>query len=81
MLLCLLTVLAVSIARRWWQESTEQKACCLSYQVDRLAAEHNIFCTRNGRLSMAGINSSNVGRLAEAIHAVTTTESSQAKAA
>ena len=50
-------------------------------QVDRLAAEHNIFCTRNGRLSMAGINSSNVGRLAEAIHAVTTTESSQARAA
>lgn len=50
-------------------------------QVDRLAAEHNIFCTRNGRLSMAGVNSSNVGRLAEAIHAVTTTESSQAHAA
>ena len=49
-------------------------------QVDRLAAEHNIFATRNGRLSMAGVTSSNVGRLAEAMHAVST-ENSQARAA
>lgn len=54
---------------------------CLLVQVDRLAAEHDIFCTRNGRLSMAGVTSSNVGRLAEAVHAVTTSDSSHAKAA
>lgn len=41
-------------------------------QVDRLAQEHNIFMTRNGRISMAGVTSGNVGRLAEALHQVTT---------
>ncbi|KAF5099136.1 hypothetical protein D0Z03_001084 [Geotrichum reessii] len=40
-------------------------------QVDRLAQEYSVYLTRNGRISIAGITSSNVGRLAEAIHAVT----------
>lgn len=40
-------------------------------QVDRLAKEYSVYLTRNGRISIAGITSSNVGRLAEAIHAVT----------
>lgn len=44
--------------------------CCC--QVDRLTSEHSIYLTRNGRISMAGVNSGNVGRLAEAIHTVTT---------
>jgi len=39
--------------------------------VDRLAAQHSIYMTRNGRISMAGVNSKNVERLADAIHAVT----------
>lgn len=39
--------------------------------VDALAAKHHIYMTRNGRISMAGVNSHNVGRLAEAMHAVT----------
>ncbi|PNG99580.1 Aspartate aminotransferase, mitochondrial, partial [Tetrabaena socialis] len=39
--------------------------------VDELAEKHHIFMTRNGRISMAGVNTRNVGRLAEAIHAVT----------
>ena len=34
-------------------------------------AEHAIFMTRNGRISMAGVTSSTVQRLAEAVHAVT----------
>lgn len=41
-------------------------------QVDRLTGEHSIYLTRNGRISMAGVNSRNVDRLAEAIHRVTT---------
>lgn len=39
--------------------------------VDALAAKHHIYMTRNGRISMAGVNTHNVGRLAEAMHAVT----------
>ena len=38
---------------------------------DALAAQHSIYLTRNGRISMAGVNTGNVGRLAEAMHAVT----------
>jgi aspartate aminotransferase, mitochondrial len=40
-------------------------------QVDALAAQHSIYMTRNGRISMAGVNTGNVGRVAEAIHKVT----------
>jgi aspartate/tyrosine/aromatic aminotransferase len=40
--------------------------------VDRLTGELSIYLTRNGRISMAGVNSRNVDRLAEAIHRVTT---------
>ncbi|KAF2071810.1 hypothetical protein CYY_006871 [Polysphondylium violaceum] len=40
-------------------------------QVDRLASEFHIYLTRNGRISIAGINSSNVEYLAKAMHAVT----------
>lgn len=39
--------------------------------VDVLAEKHHIYMTRNGRISMAGVNTKNVGRLAEAMHAVT----------
>lgn len=39
--------------------------------VDALASQHSIYMTRNGRISMAGMNSGNVARLAEAVHAVT----------
>jgi len=39
--------------------------------VDRLAAEYSIYMTRNGRISMAGVNTKSVGPLARAMHAVT----------
>jgi len=39
-------------------------------QVDRLASEYHIYMTRNGRISMAGVSSKNVGYLAKAIHEV-----------
>jgi aspartate aminotransferase, mitochondrial len=40
-------------------------------QVDRLTHEYHIYLTKNGRISMAGVTSRNVGYLAEAMHAVT----------
>lgn len=41
-------------------------------QVDALTSKHSIYLTRNGRISMAGVNTGNVARLAEALHSVTT---------
>ncbi|KAJ1643113.1 aspartate transaminase aat1 [Coemansia asiatica] len=40
-------------------------------QVDRLARDYHVYLTRDGRVSIAGISSSNVAYLAESIHAVT----------
>jgi len=40
-------------------------------EVDRLTKEYHIYLTKNGRISVAGVTSSNVNYLAEAIHAVT----------
>jgi aspartate aminotransferase len=59
-----------------WNHVTEQIGMfCYSgmsgEQVDRLRTEHHIYMTRNGRISMAGVTSKNVGRLAKAIHEVT----------
>ncbi|RQM04995.1 hypothetical protein DH86_00003733 [Scytalidium sp. 3C] len=39
-------------------------------QMDKLAKEHSVYATKDGRISVAGITSANVKRLAEAIHAV-----------
>ncbi|PSK40160.1 hypothetical protein B9Z65_8100 [Elsinoe australis] len=40
-------------------------------QMDALAKEHSVYATKDGRISVAGITSANVGRLAEAIFKVT----------
>jgi len=40
-------------------------------QVERLAKEFSIYLTKDGRISVAGITSKNVGYLAHAIHEVT----------
>lgn len=40
-------------------------------QVAKLQSDYSIYCTGDGRFSMAGINSSNVAYIAEAVHAVT----------
>jgi aspartate aminotransferase len=39
-------------------------------EVERLAKEHSVYMTKDGRISVAGITSDNVGYLAEAIYAV-----------
>jgi aspartate aminotransferase len=59
-----------------WNHVTEQIGMfCFSgmtgEQVDKLREEHHIYMTRNGRISMAGVTSGTVGRLASAIHDVT----------
>lgn len=40
-------------------------------QVERLTGEFSVYMTKDGRISMAGVTSGNVGYLANAIHAVT----------
>ncbi|KAF1808743.1 mitochondrial TPA: aspartate transaminase [Eremomyces bilateralis CBS 781.70] len=40
-------------------------------QVATLAKEHSVYCTKDGRISVAGITSGNVKRLAESIYKVT----------
>lgn len=40
-------------------------------QVERITKEFHVYLTKDGRISIAGINSSNVKRLAYAIHQVT----------
>jgi aspartate aminotransferase len=39
--------------------------------VERLSKEFNVYLTKDGRVSVAGITSKNVGHLAKSIHAVT----------
>jgi len=39
--------------------------------MEILAKEHSVYATKDGRISVAGITSKNVGRLAEAIYKVT----------
>lgn len=40
-------------------------------QVEKLIAEHAVFMTKDGRISLAGINSGNAEYVAKAIHEVT----------
>jgi len=40
-------------------------------QVEQLTKDYHVYLTKDGRISVAGINSKNVGYLAAAIHAVT----------
>jgi len=59
-----------------WNHVTEQIGMfCFSgmtgEMVDKLAQDYHIYMTRNGRISMAGVTSGTVDRLAMAMHAVT----------
>jgi len=68
--------LAENGSQRDWSHITNQIGMfCYSgltpEQVDALAAEHHIYMTRNGRISIAGVSSKNVSYLAKAVHAVT----------
>jgi aspartate aminotransferase, mitochondrial len=59
-----------------WKHITDQTGMfCYSglsaVQVTRLRDEFHIYCTTDGRISIAGVTSGNVEYLAQAIHAVT----------
>lgn len=59
-----------------WQHITDQIGMfCFTglnaSQVEKLINEHSVYLTKDGRISMAGVTSKNVGYLAKAIHAVT----------
>lgn len=59
-----------------WQHITDQIGMfCFTgmtpEQSDRLVKDFSVYLTRDGRISMAGVTSKNVGYLAEAMHAVT----------
>ncbi|XP_035399661.1 aspartate aminotransferase, mitochondrial isoform X1 [Cygnus atratus] len=61
---------------RNWQHITDQIGMfCFTglkpEQVERLIKEFSIYMTKDGRISMAGVTSGNVGYLAHAIHQVT----------
>ena len=40
-------------------------------QVEKITKEYSVYLTKDGRISIAGITSGNVGHLAEAMHAAT----------
>lgn len=44
-------------------------------QVTQLREKHAIYMTMNGRISIAGLNTGNIKRIAEAFHEVTSAES------
>ena len=59
-----------------WKDITDQiEMFCFTglspEQCDKLMNEHSIYLTRNGRISIAGLNTGNVERVANAIHEVT----------
>jgi aspartate aminotransferase len=67
--------LASAGSTRDWEHITDQIGMfCFSGlngdQVLKLRTEHSIYMTGDGRISMAGVTSGNVGRLAAAMHEV-----------
>lgn len=65
---------AAGSAKDWSHITTQIGMFCytglLPEQVDRLREEFHVYITRDGRVSMAGINQGNVGYVAKAMHAV-----------
>lgn len=72
------TELALAGSTLPWEHVTEQIGMfCFTglseAQVLRLRSEHHIYCTDDGRISIAGMNSKNVKIVAAALHSVTST--------
>ncbi|VDL75915.1 unnamed protein product [Nippostrongylus brasiliensis] len=69
-------LLAKEGSTRNWQHITDQIGMfCYTginpQQVERLIKEHSVYLTKDGRISVAGISSNNVGYFAKALHDVT----------
>ena len=66
-------------SKRNWDSITKQKGM-FSYtgfspeQCDRLKNEFHIYCIRNGRISIPGLNPGNVEYVAKAFHEITKDE-------
>ncbi|KAK5712269.1 aspartate transaminase aat1 [Elasticomyces elasticus] len=63
-------------SKRAWNHITDQIGMfaytgLTAEQMTKLAEEHSVYATKDGRISVAGITSGNVGRLAEAIYKIT----------
>ena len=57
---------------QFWPMASTDKICKLCLlQVERLTKEFSIYLTKDGRISIAGVTSGNVGYLAQAMHEVT----------
>ena len=61
---------------RNWQHITDQIGmfCFTGMTQEQVAAitkDYSVYLTKDGRISMAGMSSKNVGYMAEAMHAVT----------
>jgi len=59
-----------------WQHITDQIGMfCFTgmtaEQVGNIIKDHSVYLTKDGRISMAGVTSGNVGHLAKAMHDVT----------
>lgn len=59
-----------------WQHITDQIGMFAftglsAAQVERLIVEHHVYLTKDGRISIAGVNPGNAKYIAQAIHAVT----------
>jgi len=65
---------AAGSAKDWSHITTQIGMFCytglLPDQVDRLREDFHVYITKDGRISMAGINSANVNYVAKAVHAV-----------
>ena len=65
---------AAGSARDWAHVTDQIGMFCYTgmseAEVDALREEHHVYCTRDGRISMAGVTTENVGRLAAAMRAV-----------
>jgi len=63
-------------SKKNWQHITDQIGMfCFTgmneAQVERLTKEFSVYLTKDGRISVAGITSKNVGHLAQGMHEVT----------
>ncbi|TKR92351.1 hypothetical protein L596_007023 [Steinernema carpocapsae] len=69
-------LLAKEGSQRNWEHITNQIGMfcftgIIPEQVEKLIKEHSVYLTKDGRISVAGISSNNVGYLAKALHDVT----------
>ena len=66
----------ISGSSRDWKHITDQIGMfaftgMTPQQVEKITKEYSVYLTKDGRISIAGITSGNVGHLAEAMHAAT----------